>query len=156
MIQENLKTEIYYLRTQSKGGDYMTQITPYLSFEGNCKEAMEFYNSCFGGKLDIQLVKDAPKEAQMPGKENWVMHSMLTSNSIILMAADLMMGGIITKGNNITLTINGGGLTELKGFFEKLSEGGKVRQPLQATFFGTYGDLVDKFGITWAFQSDEK
>lgn len=134
----------------------MTQLTPYLSFEGNCKEAMEFYNACFGGKLDIQLVKDAPKEAQMPGKENWVMHSMLTSGAIAVMASDLMMGGTLTQGNNVTLTINGGSLEELRKYFEKLSEGGNVRQPLQATFFGTYGDLTDKFGIHWAFQSDEK
>ena len=134
----------------------MMTLTPYLSFNGNCAEAMEFYKSCLGGDLDLQKVGDAPKEAQMPGKENLVMHSTLKSNGIVLMASDLMMEGEAKSGTNITLTLSGGSLLEIKGMFEKLSEGGKVRQPLQATFFGTYGDLVDKYGIAWAFQSDEK
>ncbi len=131
-------------------------LTPYLSFNGNCKEAMEFYKSCFGGELEISLVGDSPMSKDMPDKKDWVMHSMLKSNGIVLMASDLIMGGEIKQGNSVTLTLSGGTLEELKGYFEKLSTGGKVRQPLQAAFFGTYGDLADKYGVLWAFQSDEK
>lgn len=133
----------------------MTQLTPYLSFDGNCREAMEFYKSCLGGELNIQNVGESPMKDQMPDKKDWVMHSQLSSNGIVLMASDLMMGGELHKGNNVTLTINGGTAEELKMFFEKLSEGGKVGQPLQETFFGTYGDLTDKYGILWAFQADK-
>jgi len=134
----------------------MTMLTPYLSFNGNCKEAMEFYQSCLGGKLDIQKVGDSPMAKDMPGKENWVMHSMLKSADMVLMASDLMVDVKLVQGNSVTLTISGGGKKELEEFFNKLAKGGKVRQPLQAAFFGTYGDLTDKFGVMWAFQSDEK
>lgn len=134
----------------------MTQLTPYLSFDGKCAEAMEFYKSCLGGTLDVQKVGGSPMAEKMPGKENWVMHSVLTSGDIVLMASDLIMGEELHKGDNVTLTINGGSKKELKEFFTKLSVGGKIGQPLQATFFGSYGDLTDKYGMKWAFQSDEK
>jgi len=134
----------------------MTTLTPYLSFNGNCAEAMTFYQSCLGGKLEINKVGDSPMAEQMPDKKDWVMHSTLKANGIMLMASDLIMDGEVRPGNNFTLTLSGGSLKELREFFTKLKEGGKVRQPLQSTFFGTYGDLTDKFGIMWAFQSDEK
>lgn len=134
----------------------MTTLTPYLSFNGNCKEAMEFYKSCLGGELEISMVGDSPMAEKMPDKKDWVMHSMLKSNGIVLMASDLIMGGEAKPGNNITLTLSGGSLTELKELWAKFQEGSKVNQPLQTTFFGTYGDLTDKYGFVWAFQSDEK
>lgn len=134
----------------------MAQLTPYLSFDGDCREAMEFYQSCLGGKLDMQKVGDSPMKESMPGKEEWVMHAMLTANGIVVMASDLMQDVALNKGNNITLTINGGSKEELKGFFDKLAEGGTVAHALEPAFFGTYGDLTDKFGVHWAFQSDEK
>ena len=134
----------------------MMTLTPYLSFNGNCSEAMKFYQSCLGGDLDIQTVGDSPSAEQMSDKKDQVMHSMLKSDGIVLMASDMIMEGEAKPGTNVTLTLSGGSLEDLKKYFEKLSEGGKVRQPLQATFFGTYGDLVDKYGFAWAFQSDEK
>lgn len=134
----------------------MMQLTPYISFDGNCKEAMEFYKSCLGGELEISMVGDSPMAEKMPDKKNWVMHSSLKSGGMILMASDLLMEGQLKQGNSVTLTINGGNKEELRGFFDKLAEGGKVHQPLQSAFFGTYGDLEDKFGVLWAFQSDEK
>jgi PhnB protein len=134
----------------------MMTLTPYLSFNGNCAEAMEFYKSCLGGELEVSKVGDSPMAKDMPGKEDHVMHSTLKSGGISLMASDLMMDGHATPGTNITLTLSGGSLAELKEMFEKLSEGGKVTQPLKAAFFGTYGDLTDKYGFHWAFQSDEK
>lgn len=131
-------------------------LTPYLSFNGNCEEAMKFYHECLGGDLDLQKVGDSPAAEHMQGKENQVLHSMLKSDGIVLMASDMVMEGEAKPGTNMTLTLSGGSLEDVKKYFEKLSEGGKVRQPLQATFFGTYGDLVDKYGFAWAFQSDEK
>lgn len=133
----------------------MTQLTPYLSFEGNCVEAMEFYQSCLGGELSIQKVGDSPMVQQMPDKKDQVMHAMLMSGGIVLMASDLVMDGHVQRGTSVTLTINGGTAEELKGFFDKLSVGGKVTHALEETFFGTYGDLTDKYGINWAFQADK-
>ena len=132
----------------------MMTVTPYLSFNGNCSEAMEFYKSCLGGELSIDKVGDSPMASQMPGKENNVMHSMLKSGSIVIMASDLMMEGEVKPGNNITLTLSGGTKEELQGYFDKLKEGGKVTHELKEEFFGTYGDLTDKYGFNWAFQAD--
>ncbi len=134
----------------------MTQLTPYLSFEGNCAEAMEFYKSCLGGELNIQKVGDSPMAGQDPRKNDQVMHSLLKSGGIVLMASDLIMEGHVTRGTSVTLAINGGTKEELKGFFDKLSVGGKVTHQLEDTFFGTYGDLTDKYGVNWAFQADKK
>jgi len=134
----------------------MTQLNPYLSFNGNCAEAMEFYKSCLGGELTIQKVGDSPMAKDMPDKKDQVMHSMLKSGGIVLMASDLVMPGELTQGNTVTLTINGGSPEELKAFFAKLSEGGKVTHDLKEEFFGWYGDLTDKFGVLWAFQADSE
>lgn len=92
--------------------------------------------------------------AQMPDKKDYVMHASLKSGGIILMASDLMSDVQLNRGNAVTLTINGGTKEELEGFFAKLSEGGTVTHALEDTFFGTYGDLTDKYGVLWAFQAD--
>ncbi len=134
----------------------MTQLTPYLSFDGNCTEAMEFYKSCLGGELDIQKVGDSPMRSEDPRKNDQVMHSVLTSNAIVLMASDLVMGGDLQRGNGVTLTLSGGSKEETKKLFTKLSEGGHVTHAFEETFFGYYGDLTDKYGVLWAFQADKQ
>lgn len=133
----------------------MIQLTPYLSFEGNCAEAMEFYKSCLGGELTIQKVGDSPMKSEDPRKNDEVMHSELKAGEIHLMASDLVMEGHVTRGTSVTLTLNGGSKEETQEFFTKLSEEGRVTHQFEETFFGYYGDLTDKFGINWAFQADK-
>lgn len=132
----------------------MLTLTPYLSFEGNCAEAMAFYKDCFGGELDIQKVGDSPMAAQMPDKKDWVMHAMLKADGIVIMASDLMQGVALNRGNSVTLTLWGGTKADLETVFTKLQVGGTVTHALEEAFFGTYGDLTDKFGVLWAFQAD--
>ncbi|HLZ81905.1 MAG TPA: VOC family protein [Ktedonobacteraceae bacterium] len=132
----------------------MAQLNPYLTFDGNCREAMEFYKACLGGELSIMAVGDSPMASDMPDKKDNVLHSMLKTDGMVLMASDMIMPGEIIRGNTITLCINGGSKEELQQFFAKLSEGGTVGQPLTEAFFGTYGELTDKFRINWMFQAD--
>lgn len=132
----------------------MAQLNPYLTFNGNCREAMEFYKACLGGELSIMTFGDSPMASQMPDKKDNVMHSMLKKDGMVLMASDMIMPGELIQGNTVTLCINGGSAEELKTFFTKLSEGGTVGHELKEEFFGTYGDLTDKFGINWMFQAD--
>lgn len=133
----------------------MAQLTPYLFFKGNCKEAMTFYKDCLGGALDIKTVGESPGAAHMPPEnQNSVMHAALTTDSMVLMASDLMDSGPRVVGNAISLTISGVSVEQLKMYFAKLSEGGKVTKELKEEFFGTYGDLVDKYGIRWMFQAE--
>lgn len=130
------------------------QINNYLHFNGNCKEAMDFYASIFGGEVEAQKVGDSPA-AQMPGADpNKIMHSTLKGGKIVLMGSDMFEGS--TNTGNVSLTLISDNVDELKEMFSKLAVGGKVHQELQSVFFGTYGDLVDKFGIPWMFQSDQK
>ncbi|HSW96357.1 MAG TPA: VOC family protein [Candidatus Saccharimonadales bacterium] len=132
----------------------MTQLSAYLTFNGNCKEAMEFYKACLGGELTLNTVGESPMAASMPDKKDQILHSMLKSDAIILMASDMVMAGEVKPGNTVTLCIHGGTKEELQTFFTKLSEGGKVTHELKEEFFGTYGDLTDKYGFQWAFQAD--
>lgn len=133
----------------------MAQLNPYLTFNGTCRKAMEFYQACLGGELSLMAVGDSPVKDQMPAEtHDDVMHAMLKSDGIVLMASDMMMPGELVRGNTITLCIIGRSKGELETFFTKLSEGGNVSQPLQETFFGVFGTLTDKFGVNWMFQAD--
>ncbi len=131
----------------------MAQVNPYLSFNGNCREAMEFYKACLGGELEINTIGDSPMGAQMPDKKDNVMHSMLKADGMVLMASDMLRPGNLVQGNSVSICISGKNKEEIEKYFAKLSEGGKVTQPLKEEFFGTYGDLTDKFGVLWMFQA---
>ncbi len=132
----------------------MPQLNPYLRFNGNCREAMTFYQSCLGGQLNIQTVGQSPAASQMPQEtHNNVMHSFLANDGIMLMASDEMGPERAKNGNAITLTIMGSSKAEIEPIFTKLSAGGTVNTPLTEEFFGTFGDLTDKFGIEWMFQA---
>src|SRR5829696_7993623 len=94
----------------------MTRLNPYISFRGTAREAMEFYQSVFGGKLDLSTFSDF----QMP------------------------------DGSNITISLSGDDDAELRGYWDKLAEGGTVTMPLEAAPWGdAFGQLTDRFGVSW-------
>lgn len=133
----------------------MAQLNVYLSFKGNCKEAMDFYHNCLGGDLSMTTVGDSPIADKMPPEEkNNIMHSTLKNNDILIMASDMMGPEDAVHGNTMSLCLIGKDKADLEGLFSKLSEGGKITTPLREEFFGTYGDITDKFGIRWMFQAD--
>jgi PhnB protein len=128
----------------------MTKLNPYLSFKDNAREAMEFYKSVFGGTLDLNTFKDY-QMAKDPSDENLIMHSELnTEHGLTLMGADTpsFMGG--TAGPNGTVTLSGDDEAELKSYWDKLSEGGTITQPLvKSPWEDQFGMLTDKNGINW-------
>lgn len=133
----------------------MAQLYVYLTFDGNCREAMSFYKECLGGELSLSTVGDSPMAGQMPpDAKNRIIHSVLKNDDITLMASDMMGPGGITQGNTISLCLVGKNKQELDTYFTKLSNGGKIATQLVEEFFGTFGDLTDKFGIRWMFQAD--
>jgi PhnB protein len=129
-----------------------TQITPYLNFNGKCREAMTFYHECLGGELMLQPVAESPMAAQLPSEAGHnILHSSLTRNDISLMGSD-MMGSALVTGNGIGLCLNCNSDEEINAFFNKLAQGGNIKMPLHQTFWGaTYGELTDKYGINWMF-----
>ena len=134
----------------------MTTLTPYLLFDGNCKQAMEFYKSCFDGELTQILVKDSPAKDSMPAfQQEKILNARLKSGKVDLSASDwLRPDRTRVPGNAVCLYLNGGTFQELSTLFAYLSEGGEVTDPLKELFFGVYGALNDKFGVRWMFHSN--
>ena len=136
----------------------MMTLMPYLLFDGKCKEAMEFYQSCLGGELNLTKVKDSPAKDQMPAiNQDKVLNAHLASSKLEISASDwLALNETPIRGNTVCLFLSGGTLEELKVLFDRLSEGAEVTDPLQEKFFGTYGALNDKFGVRWMFHSNKE
>jgi PhnB protein len=131
----------------------MAQLNPYLSFDNNCREAMNFYKNCLGGELSLQTVSESPvMAAQMPtAMKNNILHSSLTSGGITIMASDLNREKPL-EGNTVHLCINCESEAELNSFFSKLSFEGKVTEPVaDMPWGGKYGSLIDRYGKHWVF-----
>ncbi len=128
----------------------MIRLNPYINFKDNAKDAMEFYKSVFGGKLDMTTFKAGGVPSD-PSEDENIMHAMLeTDNGIVFMAADTPMGMEYKPGRNIGMSLSGEEENVLRGYWEKLSEGATVEQPLEKAPWGdTFGMLTDKFGIHW-------
>jgi PhnB protein len=141
-----------------KRGNEMTTLTPYLLFDGKCQQAMEFYNSCFGGDLAVTKVKDSPaKDFMAAFQQDKIVNARLRNGKLEISASDwLRPAQTPIRGNTVCLYLSGGTLEELKTLFERLSDGAEVTDPLKEQFFGTYGALNDKFGVRWMFQTDKK
>lgn len=125
-------------------------LDPYIFFNGNANEALEFYKSIFGGKLDISTfasMKDKmPPEYQMD--DDKIMHGLLSGGAVRLMVSDSVSAS--PEAKKIELSLNGEDEAMLKGFFEKLSEGGKVTMPLEKAPWGDYfGMVTDKYNVAW-------
>ena len=136
----------------------MTTLTPYLLFDGTCREAMEFYRSCLGGELVITTVKDSPAKDRMHASQHHkTLHARLKGSNVDISASDwLMLNSTPVRGNTACLFLDGGTFQELKSLFEKLSAGGEVTDPLSQQFFGSYGALNDKFGVRWMFHTQHE
>lgn len=125
--------------------------TPYLSFEGNCREAMEFYRDLFGGEIQqIFSYGESPMAAEMPeDTHHWIMHSHLTFDGAELMGAD----GPPPEGggrDNVRVALMIEDAAEAERIFAGLAEGGEASMPMQQTFWvERFGMCTDRFGIGW-------
>lgn len=127
------------------------QLNPYISFKDNAREAMEFYKTIFGGKLEVSTFKDFGA-TEDTAEENLVMHSTLTGDRVMFMASDTPSRMEYKPGNTISMSLSGDPeeAETLRGYFEKLSVGGTVTLPFEKAMWGdTFGMVVDKYGINW-------
>jgi PhnB protein len=123
----------------------MNQLTLYLMFNGNCKEALAFYENCLGGKTSLlQTFEDSPLDVSAEFKQK-VFNAEFRAENITLMASDSLPPYKIVTGNNFALFMNFPEKETLEKVFAKLSKGGKIIMPFENNF----GMLVDKFGIQW-------
>ena len=133
----------------------MAQFEPYLSFNGNCAEAMRFYEKTLGGKIEMSMTYgEAPP---MPGQPaptgdaaKRVMHASMTVDGDRIMASDMPPGMPFEPMKGITVSLAYADVAKGKAIFEALSAGGKVTMPYQKTFWADgFGMCTDKFGTPW-------
>jgi len=135
----------------------MTQINSYLTFSGNCREAMTFYKECLGGNLNLQTVEGSPMAEKLPQRmKDCILHSTLTNGSLILMGSDMVPEKGLAKGIAISLMLNCSSEEEIRKNYASLSAGGDATHPLEDTFWGAvFGDLTDRFGNHWLLHFDK-
>jgi PhnB protein len=134
------------------------RLSSYMLLDGNCKQAMEFYHSIFGGELTVTLVGESPMKAAFPvSLHSRVLNARLKSRLVDISASDwLRPNETPVKGNTLCLYLSGGAPGETTTLFRKLSEGADVTDPLSDQPYGLYGALNDKFGMRWMFHADKK
>jgi PhnB protein len=127
-----------------------TKLNPYIGFKDNTREAMEFYKTVFGGKLDLSTFKDL-NGSMDPSEDNLIMHSMLvTDNGMTLMGSDTPSRMEYKPGTNVSMSLSGDNEAELRGYWDKLSAGATITMPLEKALWGdTFGMLTDKYDIAW-------
>jgi len=133
------------------------ELTPYLNFQGNAEEVLNFYKDALDGEIVmVSRYKDAP----MPSDEDWkdkIMHARLKFGRSVVMISDGPKDFKTTFNGNIQLSIEVEDENKMEEVFNKLAAGGKVTMPLQKQFWGAkFGMLVDKFGTGWMLSHEEK
>lgn len=136
----------------------MTNINSYLTFNGNCRQAMQFYQKCLGGELTFQIIGESPLSDKMPAKmKRCVLHSTLINENIVLMGSDMVSEKGLIKGNAVSLMLNCGSEKEIKDCYKKLSQGGDKTHLLEDTFWGAvFGGLTDKYENYWLLNYNRK
>jgi len=134
-----------------------TTISPYLTFDGNAREAMTFYKDALGGELTLMTVKDTNIGSQCMGTdENAIMHASLIKDSLVLMASDMIGDRKLQLGNNFAISVNCSSEEEINTFYKNISAGGEIIDPLKIQFWGAlFGVVKDKFGMVWMFNFDK-
>ena len=109
----------------------MSQINAYLTFNGNCREAMTFYKKCLGGELVLQTIGDSPMADEIPPQmKHNVLHSTLTKGALLIMASDMVSDQGLRKGNAVSLMLHCNSEEEIKTCYDSLSRGGQATHPL--------------------------
>jgi PhnB protein len=126
-----------------------SRLNPYLSFDGDARQAMEFYEQVFGGTMALNTFGSAGMPD--PAYTDKIMHGMLeTPSGFTLMGADTPPGMEYTPGNTFAVSLSGDDATELRGYWEKLSADGSVEVPLERQMWGdVFGMCTDRFGVPW-------
>jgi PhnB protein len=129
------------------------QLNPYLSFNGQCEAAFNFYAKVLGGKIDGILHNgDSPMRDNVPkDRHNLVMHAQISIGTNVIMGADMSLEcGAVGGAGSIALTLNYDTPEEAERVFDALADGGTVKMPLAPTFWAQrFGAITDKFGTPW-------
>jgi PhnB protein len=132
------------------------RLNPYLGFRDNAREAMTFYQSVFGGELTVSTFGDF-HASDDPAEQEKVMHSHLeTPDGLVLMASDTPNRMEYQTQAGVSVSLSGDDEARLRGYWERLSEGGTVTMPFEKAAWGdTFGMCVDRFGTSWLVNASE-
>lgn len=135
-------------------------INVYLNFDGNCKEAVDYYRGVFNAaEQPVMTFGEGPSDPAYPIPEeakDRIMHTFLDVHGMKLMFSDIWPGMEFVVGNNMSMTVVDKDIDEIKRLYEELKEGGKVEMELQETFWSkAYASLVDRFGVCWQLSHEE-
>ncbi len=135
----------------------MEAIIPYLTFNGNASEALDFYVKALNGEIVFkQTYGESPMESALADKDK-IMHASFKSGDLNFLVSDVNGSNSASSGNNLSLSLNFENLDEINKIFSALAEGGKITMELQDTFWGArFGMLTDKYGFNWMFNHDFK
>jgi PhnB protein len=127
-----------------------TRLNPYLSFRSFARQAMDLYQSVFGGEVARSTFGELGMSDD-PAEQDLIMHSQLeTDSGFVLMAADTPKSVELVEGSSHAVSLSGDDEAELRRYWDGLSAGGTVTMPLERAPWGdTFGMCVDQFGVTW-------
>lgn len=130
----------------------MKEATTYLMFDGNCREAMEFYAKCLHSELQMSKYSEGPGGGNKAAPDR-IMHARLgKGQKTLLMASDVPPGSPFTQGENFSIALECESREEIENLFAAVGQNGQATMPLQDTFWGAYfGMLKDQFGVHWMF-----
>lgn len=136
----------------------MAQLYSYLTFNGNCRQAMTFYQHCLGGELNFQTIGESPLSEPLPkAMKSYIIQAVLRKDDFVLMATDMVASEGLTLGNSVSLLLNCQSAYELEYFYQQLANGGEATQPLETNFWGAvFGSVTDQFGIRWLLNYDKR
>jgi len=135
----------------------MEAIIPYLSFNGNAAEALDFYSKALDGEVVFKQTYGETKMESPEGYKDKVMHASFKAEDLNFLVSDAMPGQTVKAGDNLALSLNFNDIESINKTFAALSEGGKITMELQDTFWGAkFGMLTDKYGFNWMFNHDYK
>ncbi len=129
----------------------MSSVNAYLTFNGNCCEAMKFYKKCLGGVLIFQTIGESSLSEKMPLKmKKCILHAVLKNRDLVLMGSDLVSAKRLIQGNAVSLVLNCSSEKEIREYYKRLSQGGKQTHPLENTFWNAlFGGLTDRYQNIW-------
>lgn len=131
------------------------RLNPYINFKDNTREAMEYYQSIFGGELIMNKYKDF-HVSEDPSEDEKIMHSVLETDEIMFMASDTPNSLELKAGGTINMSISGEDKEKLREYFNKLAEGGRIDMPFEKAPWGDiFGMVTDKFGVTWMVNANQ-
>ncbi len=134
------------------------KITSYLTFNGNCREAMTFYQECLGGVLELMPIGDSPMADRMPqAMQDCILHARLQTGELTLTGSDMVGEQGLNRGNAVSLMLDCESEAEIRSYYDRLAADGSATHPLENTFWGAlFGGLTDRYGNHWLLHFGRK